>query len=230
MSATRPISHFTSANARDATAKMRVMASLRLLDLNFGGREHAVGVYLVDTDDGPALFDCGPSSTLPTLEARPRGERARAHRHPPPAPLAHPPRPRGSCRRDRAQAPEAHRLGVGDRRTASRRPVAPRALGAPAVRRRLRPALGRARTGARGERPHRRTATCSAGSRFRRRDMPRTTSATSATGRCSRATRAASACRARATSCRCRRRPTSTSRPGTRRSRRSAPAGPSGSR
>ncbi|HEY8645123.1 MAG TPA: MBL fold metallo-hydrolase [Gaiellaceae bacterium] len=42
---------------------------MRQLDLNFGGRPHAVGVYVVDTDDGPALFDCGPTSTLPTLEA-----------------------------------------------------------------------------------------------------------------------------------------------------------------
>ena len=40
-----------------------------LLDLHFGGRERAIGVYLVDTDDGLALFDCGPSSTLPALEA-----------------------------------------------------------------------------------------------------------------------------------------------------------------
>ena len=46
------------------------MSSLRLLDLDFGGRPQAVGVYLVDTDDGPALFDCGPTSTLPSLEAR----------------------------------------------------------------------------------------------------------------------------------------------------------------
>jgi glyoxylase-like metal-dependent hydrolase (beta-lactamase superfamily II) len=45
------------------------MGSLRLLDLDFGGLPHAVGVYLVDTDDGLALFDCGPSSTLPALEA-----------------------------------------------------------------------------------------------------------------------------------------------------------------
>ncbi len=45
------------------------MSSLRLIDLHFGGREHAIGVYLVATDDGLALFDCGPSSTLPTLEA-----------------------------------------------------------------------------------------------------------------------------------------------------------------
>ena len=45
------------------------MSALRLLDLHFGGREHAIGVYLVDTDDGLALFDCGPTSTLPALEA-----------------------------------------------------------------------------------------------------------------------------------------------------------------
>ncbi len=42
---------------------------MRLLDLKFGGRPHAVGVYVVETDDGPALFDCGPTSTLPGLEA-----------------------------------------------------------------------------------------------------------------------------------------------------------------
>jgi glyoxylase-like metal-dependent hydrolase (beta-lactamase superfamily II) len=39
------------------------------LDLRFLGLEHAVGVYLLDSDDGPALFDCGPSTTLPRLEA-----------------------------------------------------------------------------------------------------------------------------------------------------------------
>jgi glyoxylase-like metal-dependent hydrolase (beta-lactamase superfamily II) len=42
---------------------------MRQLDLNFGGSPQAVGVYVVDTDDGPALFDCGPTSTLPALEA-----------------------------------------------------------------------------------------------------------------------------------------------------------------
>jgi glyoxylase-like metal-dependent hydrolase (beta-lactamase superfamily II) len=39
------------------------------IDLRFGGAERAIGVYLLDTDDGPALFDCGPTSTLPNLEA-----------------------------------------------------------------------------------------------------------------------------------------------------------------
>jgi glyoxylase-like metal-dependent hydrolase (beta-lactamase superfamily II) len=42
---------------------------VRSIDLHFGGAEHAIGVYLVDTDDGLALFDCGPSSTLAALEA-----------------------------------------------------------------------------------------------------------------------------------------------------------------
>ena len=38
------------------------------LDLHFLGFERAIGVYVVETDDGPALFDCGPSTTLPRLE------------------------------------------------------------------------------------------------------------------------------------------------------------------
>ncbi len=37
-------------------------------DLRFLGLERAIGVYLVETDDGPALFDCGPATTLPRLE------------------------------------------------------------------------------------------------------------------------------------------------------------------
>lgn len=45
------------------------MDPLRLLDLEFGGAERAIGVYLVETNDGLALFDCGPASTLPALEA-----------------------------------------------------------------------------------------------------------------------------------------------------------------
>ena len=44
------------------------MGSLRLIDLEFGGAAQAIGVFLVDTDDGLALFDCGPSSTIDALE------------------------------------------------------------------------------------------------------------------------------------------------------------------
>ncbi|HEY5294890.1 MAG TPA: MBL fold metallo-hydrolase [Gaiellaceae bacterium] len=42
---------------------------MRPIDLNFGGHEHGIGVYVVETDDGLALFDCGPTSTLPALES-----------------------------------------------------------------------------------------------------------------------------------------------------------------
>ncbi|HVU79342.1 MAG TPA: MBL fold metallo-hydrolase [Gaiellaceae bacterium] len=41
---------------------------MKPIDLHFGGAGHAIGVYLVETDDGPALFDCGPTSTLESLE------------------------------------------------------------------------------------------------------------------------------------------------------------------
>jgi glyoxylase-like metal-dependent hydrolase (beta-lactamase superfamily II) len=45
------------------------MSRLSNIDLHFAGREHAIGVYLIDTDDGLALFDCGPSSALEGLHA-----------------------------------------------------------------------------------------------------------------------------------------------------------------
>jgi glyoxylase-like metal-dependent hydrolase (beta-lactamase superfamily II) len=39
------------------------------IDLHHQGVERIVGCYLLDTDDGPALFDCGPSPTVPALKA-----------------------------------------------------------------------------------------------------------------------------------------------------------------
>ncbi|HKF14444.1 MAG TPA: MBL fold metallo-hydrolase [Gaiellaceae bacterium] len=39
-----------------------------LIDLHHLGAERVIGCYLLETDDGPALFDCGPSSDLPALE------------------------------------------------------------------------------------------------------------------------------------------------------------------
>jgi glyoxylase-like metal-dependent hydrolase (beta-lactamase superfamily II) len=39
------------------------------IDLLHQGRPHSVGCYVVDTDDGPALFDCGPSTTVDALKA-----------------------------------------------------------------------------------------------------------------------------------------------------------------
>lgn len=40
------------------------------LDLLHQGAERVIGVYLVDTAEGPALFDCGPATCVPTLEER----------------------------------------------------------------------------------------------------------------------------------------------------------------
>src|SRR5262249_57164902 len=45
------------------------------VDLYFGGAEQAIGVYGVETDDGLALHDTGPTSTLGHLE-RGRADRA----------------------------------------------------------------------------------------------------------------------------------------------------------
>jgi glyoxylase-like metal-dependent hydrolase (beta-lactamase superfamily II) len=40
------------------------------LDLRHLGREHVIGVYLLQTEDGLALNDCGPSTCVPELKAR----------------------------------------------------------------------------------------------------------------------------------------------------------------
>jgi glyoxylase-like metal-dependent hydrolase (beta-lactamase superfamily II) len=40
------------------------------LDLHHQGAERVIGVYLLETEDGPALFDCGPTTSLPGLKAR----------------------------------------------------------------------------------------------------------------------------------------------------------------
>src|SRR3954465_9108099 len=40
------------------------------LDLRHLGHERVIGSYLLDTDDGPALQDCGPTTCVPELKAR----------------------------------------------------------------------------------------------------------------------------------------------------------------
>jgi glyoxylase-like metal-dependent hydrolase (beta-lactamase superfamily II) len=42
--------------------------SLDPIDLRHQGDERVIGVYLLDTDDGPALFDCGPATCVPRLK------------------------------------------------------------------------------------------------------------------------------------------------------------------
>jgi glyoxylase-like metal-dependent hydrolase (beta-lactamase superfamily II) len=38
------------------------------IDLLFHGTEHVIGVYVVETPEGPALFDCGPATTFERLQ------------------------------------------------------------------------------------------------------------------------------------------------------------------
>src|SRR5436305_8554339 len=44
------------------------MAAPAPIDLHHQGVERIVAAYLLDTDDGPALFDCGPSTTIDALK------------------------------------------------------------------------------------------------------------------------------------------------------------------
>ena len=39
------------------------------IDLRHQGFERVIGVYLVETDDGLALYDCGPTTCIPALKA-----------------------------------------------------------------------------------------------------------------------------------------------------------------
>ena len=38
------------------------------IDLRFDGRKRVIGAYLLETNDGPALFDCGPSTCIERLK------------------------------------------------------------------------------------------------------------------------------------------------------------------
>jgi glyoxylase-like metal-dependent hydrolase (beta-lactamase superfamily II) len=44
------------------------VARIRPIDLHYLGNSRIIGVYLLETDDGLALFDCGPASSLRGLE------------------------------------------------------------------------------------------------------------------------------------------------------------------
>src|SRR2546423_13922311 len=40
-----------------------------LIDLRHQGHERTIAAYLLDTEDGPALFDCGPATTVDALKS-----------------------------------------------------------------------------------------------------------------------------------------------------------------
>jgi glyoxylase-like metal-dependent hydrolase (beta-lactamase superfamily II) len=60
-----------------------VSAAVAPIDLHHQGVERVIGSYLVETSDGPAVFDCGPTSALPALVAglRERGVELAEVRH-----------------------------------------------------------------------------------------------------------------------------------------------------
>ena len=47
----------------------RAHVSVGPIDLHYQDAERVIGCYLLDTPDGPALFDCGPTSCLDRLRA-----------------------------------------------------------------------------------------------------------------------------------------------------------------
>jgi glyoxylase-like metal-dependent hydrolase (beta-lactamase superfamily II) len=53
------------------------------LDLHHGGAERVIGSYVLETEDGPALFDCGPTTCVDALKAglRSRGLELQDVRH-----------------------------------------------------------------------------------------------------------------------------------------------------
>src|SRR3989442_5943857 len=51
----------------DAHGRIRARVSPDPLDLYHQGAERVIGSYLLETQDGPALFDCGASSCVERL-------------------------------------------------------------------------------------------------------------------------------------------------------------------
>jgi glyoxylase-like metal-dependent hydrolase (beta-lactamase superfamily II) len=45
------------------------MTATQPLDLRHLGHKRVIGVYLLETSDGPAIFDCGPTTCVPALKA-----------------------------------------------------------------------------------------------------------------------------------------------------------------
>jgi glyoxylase-like metal-dependent hydrolase (beta-lactamase superfamily II) len=52
------------------TSRIRRVRAPDPMDLHHQGQERVIGVYLLETSDGLALNDCGPSTCIPALEER----------------------------------------------------------------------------------------------------------------------------------------------------------------
>lgn len=47
---------------------MRISTGVIMIDLHWQGHERLIASYVLETDDGPALVDCGPTTCLDTLK------------------------------------------------------------------------------------------------------------------------------------------------------------------
>ncbi|HSC72968.1 MAG TPA: MBL fold metallo-hydrolase [Gaiellaceae bacterium] len=65
-SSRRRISSTTS--RRRSSGRRRTLSVTEPLDLRHHGAPRVIGSYLVDTDEGPALFDCGPTTCVEALK------------------------------------------------------------------------------------------------------------------------------------------------------------------
>ena len=117
------------------------------IDLLHLGNERVIGVYVVDTPEGPALFDCGPATCFERLreavDLREIRHLLLSHIHLDHAGAA------GHVVRAHPQI-RVHVSEIGAPHVID--PVAADRVGAPSVRRRARPALRRAAARAAGER------------------------------------------------------------------------------
>ena len=110
--------------------------TLEPIDLMHMGLERIIGVYVAETRRRPRALRLRPLVHDRRAQGRARRARPRAAGHPPPAALAHPPRPRRRSRHARPRAPAPPGARLADRRAARRRPDAARAQRPPALRRR----------------------------------------------------------------------------------------------
>jgi glyoxylase-like metal-dependent hydrolase (beta-lactamase superfamily II) len=68
---------------RHSSARPLTLSTTQPLDLRHQGAERVIGSYLLQTDDGPALFDCGPTTCVDALKdgLRSRGLELQDVRH-----------------------------------------------------------------------------------------------------------------------------------------------------
>jgi glyoxylase-like metal-dependent hydrolase (beta-lactamase superfamily II) len=58
-----------SSKRRASASPVRRIRGIEPIDLHHQGVQKSIGSYVLDTDDGPAIFDCGPATAIDALKA-----------------------------------------------------------------------------------------------------------------------------------------------------------------